>query len=218
MASVADDVAALIEALGWSQPVVAGQSWGANVVVELAARHPHACAAIACVDGGTISLAERFADFDACWVALAPPAFPPDLTLAGLAARLRKMHPDWPDSGIHGALACFEERDDATVAPWLTRDRHRLVLAGLYDHTPQDRFPHIEVPLLFIPADSGEVAWTNDKREAIDRALAGIADGRVRWFSPADHDVHAQHPREVAQLLLDLADEVRGRRPEGSIR
>ena len=38
--TVADDVAALIAGLGLARPVVAGQSWGGNVAVELGARHP----------------------------------------------------------------------------------------------------------------------------------------------------------------------------------
>ena len=217
MATVADDVAALLDALGWPDPIVAGQSWGANVVIELAARHPQRCAAVVCVDGGTISLAERFATFDECWDVLAPPTFPADLTRDALERRMRTMHPDWPDSGIEGALACFEQLPDGTARPWLTRERHRLVLAGLYDHVPRERFSHISVPVLFVPADSGDVAWTHDKRAAIDAAVALLADGRVRWFSPADHDVHAQYPEEVAELLIELAAETRlGRAGEGA--
>src|SRR6188472_4719780 len=42
MATVADDVAALLAALDMDRPIVAGQSWGGNVAVELAARHPNA--------------------------------------------------------------------------------------------------------------------------------------------------------------------------------
>ena len=122
---------------------------------------------------------------------------------------MRSGRPDWPDTGIEGAMACFEVRGDATVAPWLTRERHRAVLTGLYAHVPGTRLADIAVPVLFIPADTGAVAWSNDKAASIEAALAGLADGRVRWFSPADHDVHAQFPQEVAQLLIELADEVR---------
>ncbi|MFN0027399.1 MAG: alpha/beta fold hydrolase [Acidimicrobiales bacterium] len=213
MASVADDVAALLETLGFTAPgvraVVSGQSWGANVVIELAVRHPDAAAAVVCVDGGTITLSERFDTFDACWEVLAPPRFPPELTREQLVARMRKGNAHWPDSGVNGALACFEDLADGTVRPWLTRDRHQAVLAGLFAHRPHDRLAEIKVPVLFIPADTGEVAWSRDKRAAVDAALEVLADGRVRWFSPADHDVHAQYPEEVAALLQGLAQEVR---------
>ena len=36
--TVADDLAVLIERLGLERPIAAGQSWGGNVVLELAAR------------------------------------------------------------------------------------------------------------------------------------------------------------------------------------
>jgi pimeloyl-ACP methyl ester carboxylesterase len=208
MASVADDVAALVATLGWHRPVVSGQSWGANVVLELAARHPSVPGAVVCVDGGTIRLAERFDDFESCWSVLAPPRFRPDLTRADLEVAMRSRHRHWPDSGITGALACFEDQPDGTVRPFLTRERHRSILAGLFEHDPSAGLGRVEVPVLFIPADTGEQAWTTDKRAAIDAAVARLRDGRVRWFSPADHDVHAQFPTEVAQLLMDLADEL----------
>ena len=38
--TVAGDLAALIERLELDRPVVAGQSWGGNIVLELAVRRP----------------------------------------------------------------------------------------------------------------------------------------------------------------------------------
>ena len=64
MATVADDLHLLIGALGIRRPVVAGQSWGGNVVLELAFRHPDDIAAIVCVDGGFIDLRQRFPEWD----------------------------------------------------------------------------------------------------------------------------------------------------------
>ena len=64
--TVADDVAALIAALGLDRPVVAGQSWGGNVVLELAARHPGAVRGIACVDGGWLEPSAAFESWEAC--------------------------------------------------------------------------------------------------------------------------------------------------------
>jgi pimeloyl-ACP methyl ester carboxylesterase len=225
MATVADDLAGLIGALGLDSgppPVVAGQSWGGNVVVELAHRHPDLVAAIACVDGGTIELGQRFPTFDECWTALAPPRTA-GMAYEDLARRLRAMHRDWPETGIEGALACFERRPDGTAAPWLTRERHRLVLHGLWSHRPHQLFGSLTAPVLFIAADSGDEAWTAAKRDGIERALHQLGDGRAEWFSPADHDVHAQHPGPVAALLETLLPSRRGDgtpttqgRPEGA--
>ena len=57
------------------------------------------------------------------------------------------------------------------------------------------------MPTLLVPADTGDEAWTRDKRSAVDAAIAALPDGRAHWFSPADHDIHAQYPTELADVL-----------------
>src|SRR6058998_1843583 len=54
MDTAVTDLLAVVEALGIARPVVAGQSWGGNVVLELGWRHPRAVRGIVCVDGGII--------------------------------------------------------------------------------------------------------------------------------------------------------------------
>jgi pimeloyl-ACP methyl ester carboxylesterase len=120
---------------------------------------------------------------------------------------MRRANPDWPESGIEGSLGNFEVLPDGTIAPWLTFDRHMMILEALYSHRPSTRFPHVTVPALMIPADTGDVAWTHDKQDAVAAAVAALPNGRARWFSPAHHDIHAQHPVELANVLLDLARE-----------
>jgi pimeloyl-ACP methyl ester carboxylesterase len=200
MATVADDLAALVEALGWDRPVVAGQSWGGNVVIELAHRRPELVRGVCAVDGGMIELADRFPTWDECAAALRPP----DLTglrATRLEALLRAAHPDWPDAAISGTLANMEVLPDGTVRPWLTLERHLAVLRGLWEHRPTTRFATLAVPVLFCPADSGEVAWTHDKEAALARAESLLARARTVWFRPADHDLHAQHPVRFAEVL-----------------
>ena len=75
-ATLTGDLLALLADLGWQderRPWVAGQSWGANVVLELAVRHPDATQGLVLVDGGTMELGHRFADWPTCEAALAPP-------------------------------------------------------------------------------------------------------------------------------------------------
>ncbi|WP_436793915.1 alpha/beta fold hydrolase [Actinospongicola halichondriae] len=194
MATVTDDLHRLVGALGLERPVVAGQSWGANVVVEFAARFPGVAAAVACVDGGTIELAARFPDWDECATVLRPPPLA-GTPLVDIERMIRQGHADWPESGIAGTLACFEVRDDGTVAPWLTLDRHLQVLRGLWEHRPHDRFPHIEEPVLFIPATGSSPS----------EAPAALADARVVPID-GDHDLHAQHPVRVAEVLRTLVE------------
>jgi pimeloyl-ACP methyl ester carboxylesterase len=204
--TIVSDLVSLIALLGWDRPVVVGQSWGGNVVIELAATHPQVLSAVAAVDGGFIDLGSRFASWEECSRVLAPPRLV-GTPLATMEGWMRKSNPDWPESGIQGSLANFEVRPDGTIAPWLTFDRHMMILEALYSHRPSTRFGHVAVPALMIPADTGDVAWTSDKRDAVAAAVAALPNGRVRWFSPAHHDIHAQYPVELADVLLDLARE-----------
>jgi pimeloyl-ACP methyl ester carboxylesterase len=209
MATVADDLHLLIAALAahdphrWGDggpPGVAGQSWGGNVVLELASRHPDDVAVISCVDGGFIDLQTRFPEWDDAAVALAPPRLA-GTPLAQMQRWLDASSSDWPETGRQGTLANFEVRDDATIAPWLTFDRHLMVLRGLWEHAPSTIYPTVDTPVLFIVADTGDVGWTHSKQDAVDVAVGELAHGRAEWFRPAHHDVHAQHPEEVADLL-----------------
>jgi pimeloyl-ACP methyl ester carboxylesterase len=204
--TVAADLASLLEDLALERPWVAGQSWGGNVVLELAWARPGLVAGIACVDGGWIELRDRFPDWEACVRQLTPP------TTVGMAAealeqRLRATHPAWPEQGIQGALACFEERSDGTVAPWLTLERHLEVLRGLWQHRPSSRYPEVDVPVLLLPAFR---AGADDfgTGPAVAAAEAALPTSRTVWIE-GDHDLHAQQPDVVTAALRSAAEELR---------
>jgi pimeloyl-ACP methyl ester carboxylesterase len=201
MATVADDVAAVIRTLELERPIVAGQSWGGNVVLELALREPAHVRGVVCVDGGWLEPCASFPSWEGCRETLAPPR------LAGLhrdeiEAYIRSAHADWPEAGIQGALANFEVREDGTIAPWLTFDRHIAVLKGLWDHRPSEIYARIDVPVLLVPADTGEHARSGDKRDGVALAVASLPRVRERWFV-GDHDIHAQQPVELADAMLE---------------
>jgi pimeloyl-ACP methyl ester carboxylesterase len=43
--------------------------------------------------------------------------------------------------------------------------------------------------------------FNDSKRSAIQLAEQLVPKVRVEWFSPADHDLHAQHPERFAQVV-----------------
>jgi len=203
MTTVTDDLLRVVEASGFDRPVLVGQSWGGNVVVEFAARFPGVVRAIGCIDGGAIELAREFADWDRCADALRPPPLA-GTALTEIESLVRHAHPDWSDSAIAGALASFEIREDGTVAPWLTLDRHLLVLRGLWEHRPAERFPLVEEPVLFLTATTPGVERPTPREQRVAAAGSALRDVRIETME-GDHDLHAQHPARVASALRTLA-------------
>jgi pimeloyl-ACP methyl ester carboxylesterase len=210
--TVANDVAALLRSLGIEGSIVAGQSWGGNVVIELAAQHGDAVRAVVPVDGGFIDLSAQFDSWEACSAALAPPRF------AGTPASqfegwMRSAHPEWPETGISGMMGNVELHDDGTISPWLSYEHHLDVLRGLYEHRPVDRYGSIAVPVWWMVAGDPEPvsaeagSWNGNKHDAIDVALSKLSIARSTWFAGADHDLHAQYPKRVADLLISGVNE-----------
>ncbi len=207
----ADDLADLIGVLGWERPVVAGQSWGANVALSLAARH-RCVSAVACVDGGWLRPAERFATFEECWAWLEPPHLEA-MTYDEVAGRIARQHPDWPPGAVTATLANLVRLPGGGVRARLSREHHREIVRSLFEGDPRLWYPRIDVPVLLVPATpagSGEGHTAADVGRAVEEARAGLRDARVRPYPGADHDLHAQHPGRLAADLLTLAASVNG--------
>src|SRR6058998_2987390 len=195
------DLLALIGVLGLRRPVLAGQSWGGNVVLELGWRRPDAVRGIACVDGGVIELAQSYPSWEDCLAALTPPALD-HLTLAELETRIRKSVPHFTDRAVAAYLHCFRTRADGTIEARLQRSHHLSILRSLWEHRPSTRWATLKTPTLLLLADSGDSTRTSNKRKA--EAVALAAGGAIRsvWFSPGHHDLHLESPERVAELFL----------------
>lgn len=209
-ATLTSDLVAVLDHLGWNdprrRPLVAGQSWGANVAVELAARHRERVGPLVLVDGGTIELSTRFADWPTCEAALAPPPIA-GTPFERIERWIRNAHTDWPESGIQGTLANLEVLPDGTARPWLSRAHHMTILRHMWDHHPSRRWPELSQPVLILAAEdpSGPGGrFDAGKRDEVDRAALILRRAQVRWI-PGDHDLHAQYPGEVASLIHDTA-------------
>ncbi len=197
--TITDDLHCIISKLGLKRAILVGQSWGGNVVLEHAKRFPGEVAGLALIDGGWLEPSFIFDTWDECSKVLAPP------NLTGTSEiLLRKLiqasHRDWQPEAIDATLANMEVLPDGTVRPWLSIDNHMQILRALYEHHPSNIYHDIVSPVLLIPAESARENFPG-KRDAVKGAESKLKKSKVHWFSPADHDVHAQFPNEVANLL-----------------
>lgn len=197
--SVTADLRALIEALGWERPVLAGQSWGGNVALAFGARYPGAADRLVFVDGGFLELHRR-----GPWAQVAAELRPPDLNgtpRAALQARIAAMHPDWTAEGVEATLHNFEALPDGTVRPWLTLARHMAILRALYEQRPAMLYARVREPVLICAADDGS-AWAQRKREGVETAVAQLPDARAIWFADTAHDIHVHRPAALVEAML----------------
>lgn len=202
---VARDIVEVIEShvrrdRRWHRPLVIGQSWGGNIVVELAARHPEVVRGIVAVDGGTIELSHSFPTWEECERTLRPPALS-GMPYDRLRAYIAAAHPDWSDEAIDGQMHNMQRHPDGTVSARLALAHHMVILRHLWEHLPSRHWTSMKVPVLFTPATKPQDGHVELKRRQIAEALAAIPRARVEWFEPADHDLHAQHPDRFAAVV-----------------
>lgn len=203
--TITEDLALLLGALEVEAPVVAGQSWGGNVVLEFGARHAQRAAGLVFVDGGILDLqaSGEMADWAHAEQALRPPPLAGTLREA-LKEMIAGHNPDWDEPGLEATLGNFETLPDGTVHPWLTLERHMQILRALWEQRPATLFERVEAPVLIAMADEGQgSAWTVAKHRMVAAAEAALPRSRVHWFHETAHDIHVHRPLELAELLLD---------------
>ncbi|MEN3306635.1 MAG: non-heme chloroperoxidase [Micromonosporaceae bacterium] len=199
-ATAASDLAAL----GIPGAVVAGQSWGGNVAVELAARHPELVAGLALVDGGWIAPAEEFPTWEECEAALRPPKID-GLAASQLEGFIRSGHPGWSDAAVAATIANLRVWPDGTLTRRLSIERHMQIVRSMWDDPPQPYYSAITAPVLLIPVIPADLHGSEVRRARIRAAADAMRDATIREYVGGDHDLHAQHPDELAADLLGLA-------------
>ncbi len=199
---VTGDLHELIQQLGLDRPIVAGQSWGGNVVLDFAARHPAAVSGIVLVDGGFIDLqAKPGATWESISLQLTPPALA-GIPRAAMQARMQLGHANWSAAGVQHQLANFETLADGTIRPWLTLERHMLILRALWEQRVGKIYPQVTAPVLLLAAEEVSRERLVQKRAEVAAASALLRSCQVHWFADTDHDIHVQRPHETAALVL----------------
>lgn len=203
-ASVAEDLKLLIQELALEKPILAGQSWGGNVVLAVGATYPDLLGGLSFVDGGYLDLQSRP---NATWERISQELRPPHLLGTAhtlMKERFRSFHPEWDEVGIEGSLANFETLVDGTIRPWLTLERHMMILRAMWEQRPVELYPKVTVPVLIAAArDTENASRVESKTRQIEAATNGLAQSHLEWFEQTDHDIHVHRPLRLAQLFLD---------------
>ncbi|HXQ95357.1 MAG TPA: alpha/beta fold hydrolase [Candidatus Acidoferrales bacterium] len=214
MATVAADLHAALTALGWASPggnppVLVGHSWGGNVVLEYATRHPEVAAGIVLVDGGFLELGQM--SWEQTERELAPPSFGV-MTWPEFAARATGW---WGAAGWTPAVEDaihhnFEDLPDGTVRPRLSRERHMRILRGMWEQRPADLYSAVRCPVFMVPArragaEGREREFIARKVDAVSRAEATLRGAgvpvTVEWFEDSVHDIPLQRPARLASRV-----------------
>jgi pimeloyl-ACP methyl ester carboxylesterase len=217
------DAAAVIRATRLRRPFVVGHSWGANVALELAVRHPRLVSGAILLDGGFSSMRDRF-DWRTAKRVLSPPAFggiPVEAFLSGIPehtglARTPKIET------VVLSLVRIDRRGG--VHPRLARANHLKILHALWAQDTDVLLRRVRVPTLVLAARTRDVApdqadFARAKADAARRVRAIGSPITFEWIEGI-HDVPLQRPEAVARRVARFAREARtfagdARRMEG---
>ncbi|MEU7444274.1 alpha/beta hydrolase [Streptomyces sp. NPDC044780] len=200
------DLVAVAAALGLDRVVVAGHSWGGNVSVRLAAEHPELVAALALVDGGWLEPATSFPSWDAFVGALRPASLE-GATVQSVSDYFRAIHPDWSPAAIEAAVATMRVNPDRSLSRRMSTEQHMSILRSIWNEPPGPWYAAIAAPTLLMPAipKGADGKWADRIRSRIRETTAELRHATMREYRDSEHDLHAQHPRRVAEDLLGLA-------------
>ncbi len=199
--TLAGDLVDVIEAADIGPVVAVGQSWGGNVVVELAARRPDRVSAVALIDGGFLRLADDFPTWETARQALAPPAIN-GVPLEDMRRAMQARLEGFDGVAIEGQLANFRVTEAGTVQARLQRENHFAILEQLWAHDPDAAAATISSPILAIAVDGG-----SPNKQVRVTEFAAAARATVLWME-GHHDLHAQQPDRVADALTNWIAEV----------
>ena len=211
-ATVADDLLGFLQSIGAERPLIVGHSWGGNVALELAARHPSVPRALCLVDGGLIELCTvPEMSLEKARVDLAPPDMT-HLTMGQLLEMAKGHLPNGRGTSpeIKDFLqANFDVVEDGTIRPKLTRENHMRIIEAMWGHKPSRSMGLVNCPVLLMPArQDGDEAVAERRfgsEQAVEQASRLLPVSRTVWLEDSVHDVPIQRPELVASVIAEQA-------------
>ncbi len=207
--NVCADLLAFVDALQFKRTIFVGHSWGGNVALQFAAQRPERTAALVLVDGGFLDIQARP---EMTWARTEKELAPPKLSgtrIEQFKAMIREFAGDlWKPIIEQVILQNFEILPDQTIRPYLSYERHMLILRALWEQRPPKLYPKIQCPVLIIPARSpmrDEHAFNDAKRAAVAAAKQALTRSEIVWFDNTVHDIPLHRPRKLANTITRFA-------------
>jgi pimeloyl-ACP methyl ester carboxylesterase len=204
---VTADAVAVIRAAALRRPLGVGHSWGANVMLELAARHPRLVSGVVLVDGGFLNLRDRMD-----WRTTKERLAPPDLKGTPLHEFLEMVR-----YFLHAQVEITPEVEavflslmrvdrDGNIHPRLSRANHLRILRALWEQDALDLLRRVRVPTLVLavrsaPDAAGSAGFMEEKERAAELVRAIGDPVRFEWIDGI-HDIPLQRPGAVASRIV----------------
>jgi pimeloyl-ACP methyl ester carboxylesterase len=189
---MADDLAALVEALGCGPVVAVGHSMGGQVVNVLAVRHPELVRSV---------------------IALDPAHGAHGAEVDGIPGRLA----EYRERGAPAAAA-FVAGAFSPQAPSGLRTAHIRTMLGTPDHVIAQTYagmytdpdavgvrPHSET-YLRRRTQPALTVWTSAEAAHWERSTLHVPGSRVDHWPGVGHYLHEEHPERTVRLIQDWAD------------
>ena len=205
------DAVAVMRAAGLRRPLVVGHSWGANVALEIAVRHPRLVGGAVLIDGGFLNLRDRMD-----WPTTREQLAPPDLKGTPLHEFLEMVR-----YFLHGQIEITPEVEtvflslmrvdrEGNIHPRLSRANHLRILRALWEQDSQALLRRVEVPTLVLavrsaPGVPDSAGFMEEKRRAAKIVKAVGEQVHLEWIDGV-HDVPLQRPRAIASRIARTID------------
>ena len=207
-ATLAGDIACLMDHLGIEKASVLGHSWGGHVASNLTVRHPDRVKGTVLIDGGFQDGTIRPG---ATWEAFRNRVRPRDVsgTKNEFLRRLREQLSDcWSDQLEGIVLSMVYEDEQGQVQDILRPENHAQVIRQMWDEPASKVLPRLQKPTLIIPAEPrphrANSEFATMRREQVAMASRVIEDCQVHWISDTSHDIGYHQPRELARVITEF--------------
>ena len=209
--TVTEDVVAFMDALGISNPIVVGHSWGGSGALCLATKYPELISGLCFIDGGLIEISRMPGNsLEKALINMAPPRWE-GVSASDVRERLKRR--DWGDRDETSKSANLEEivmanlleHSDGTISARLSRKNHLEVVKAFWNHKPSQLFELIKCPTLILSARMGLDKTDRQvlKEELVREASQKISLSKAMWLEDSIHDVPIQRPELVASILMN---------------